>query len=175
MMFGFRLYWLGSVPTEVGGFGWARLWVPMDGLAVGGYGSEVLVIEAFVVGSNVGVDDGDVEVGDKVGLFEEVGVAGGFEAKELRGASGVKVAESVGGGGGEMVGLKSGLTWIMKVLCLEVGVGEGVEAMGLSRFVVEVVVVVVGYGFVLNCVLGCGGCGGYVVVAVGCWQQCRGC
>ena len=59
-----------------------------------------------------------------------------------------------------MVGLKSGLTWIMKVLCLEVGVGEGVEAMGLSRFVVEVVV---GYGFVLNCVLGCGGCGG------GCW------
>ena len=71
--------------------------------------------------------------------------------------------------------MKSGLTWIMKVLCLEVGVGEGVEAMGLSRFVVEVVVVVVGYGFVLNCVLGCGGCGGYVVVAVGCWQQCRGC
>ena len=63
----------------------------------------------------------------------------------------------------------------MKVLCLEVGVGEGVEAMGLSRFVVEVVVVVVGYGFVLNCVLGCGGCGGCVVVAVGCWQQCGGC
>ena len=97
VMFGFRLCWLSSVLTEVGGFGWARLWVSMDGLAVGGYGSEVLVIEAFVVGSNVGVDDGDVEVGDKVGLFEEVGVAGGFEAKELRGASGVKVAESVGG------------------------------------------------------------------------------
>ena len=29
----------------------------------------------------------------------------------------------------------------MKVLCLEVGVGEGVEAVGLSGFVVEVVVV----------------------------------
>ena len=100
MMFGFRLCWLSSVSTEVGGFGWARLWVPMDGLAVGGYGSEVLVIEAFVVGSNVGVDDGDVEVGAKVGLFEEAGVASGFEAEELRGASGVKVAESVGGGGG---------------------------------------------------------------------------
>ena len=27
-------------------------------------------------------------------------------------------------------------------------------------------------GFVLNCVLGCGGCGGCVVVAVGCLQQC---
>ena len=25
------------------------------------------------------------------------------------------------------------------------------------------------YGFVLNCILGCGGCGGCVVVAVGCW------
>ena len=49
MMFGFKLCWLGSVPTEVGGFGWARLWVSMDGLVVGGYGSVVLVIEAFVV------------------------------------------------------------------------------------------------------------------------------
>ena len=29
----------------------------------------------------------------------------------------------------------------MKVLCLEVGVGEGVEVVGLSGFVVEVVVV----------------------------------
>ena len=38
-----------------------------------------------------------------------------------------------------MVGLESGLTWIMKVLGLEVGVGEGVEVVGLSRFVVEVV------------------------------------
>ena len=36
----------------------------------------------------------------------------------------------------------TGLTWIMKVLGLEVGVGEGVEAVGLSGFVVEVVVVV---------------------------------
>ena len=63
-MCGFRLCWLGSVPTEVGGFGWARLWVPMDGSAVGGYGSVVLVIEAFVVGSNVGVNycDDEVEV-----------------------------------------------------------------------------------------------------------------
>ena len=43
-----------------------------------------------------------------------------------------------------MVGLESGLTRIMKVLGLEVGVGEGVEAVGLSRFVVEVVVVAVG-------------------------------
>ena len=61
-MCGFRLCWLGSVSTEVGRFGWARLWVPMDGLAVGGCGSVVLVVEAFVVGSNVGVDDGDDEV-----------------------------------------------------------------------------------------------------------------
>ena len=38
-------------------------WVRMDGSAVGGYGSVVLVVEAFVVGSNVGVDDGDDEVG----------------------------------------------------------------------------------------------------------------
>ena len=38
-----------------------------------------------------------------------------------------------------MVGLEFGLTWIMKVLGLEVGVGEGVEVVGLSRFVVEVV------------------------------------
>lgn len=37
-------------------------------------------------------------------------------------------------------GLESRLTWIMKVLGLEVG--EGVEAVGLSGFVVEVVVVV---------------------------------
>ena len=44
----------------------------------------------------------------------------------------------------KMVGLKSRLTWIMKVLGLEVGVGEGVEAVGLLGFVVEVVVVVVG-------------------------------
>ena len=42
----------------------------------------------------------------------------------------------------KMVGLKSRLTWIMKVLGLEMGVGEGVEAVGLLRFVVEVVVVV---------------------------------
>ena len=62
MMCGFRLCWLGSVLTEVGGFGWARLWVPMDGSVVGGYRSIVLVVEAFVVGSNVGVDDGDDEV-----------------------------------------------------------------------------------------------------------------
>ena len=42
----------------------------------------------------------------------------------------------------KMVGLKSRLTWIMKVLGLEVGVGEGMEAVGLLGFVVEVVVVV---------------------------------
>ena len=42
----------------------------------------------------------------------------------------------------KMVGLEFRLTWIMKVLGLEVGVGEGVEAVGLSGFVVEVVVVV---------------------------------
>ena len=97
MMFGFRLCWLGSVPMEVGGFGWARLWVPMDGLAVGGYGFEVLVVEAFVVRSNVGVDDSDDKVRAKVELFKEVGIAGGFKAEELRGASGVEVTESVGG------------------------------------------------------------------------------
>ena len=65
MMCGFRLCWLGLSPMEVGGFRWARLWVPMDGSAVGGYGSIVLVVEAFVVGSNVGVDDGN----DKVGVW----------------------------------------------------------------------------------------------------------
>nr|POF11893.1 hypothetical protein CFP56_44967 [Quercus suber] len=68
-----------------------------DGWVGSGYGFEVLVVEAFVVGSNVGVDDGDDEVGAKVRLFEEAGVTGGFKAKELRGASGVEVAESVGG------------------------------------------------------------------------------
>ena len=41
-----------------------------------------------------------------------------------------------------MVGLESRLTWSIKVLGLEVGVREGVEAVGLSRFMVEVVVVV---------------------------------
>ena len=41
-----------------------------------------------------------------------------------------------------MVGLEYGLTWIMKVLGLEVGVGEGVEAVVLLGFMVEVVVVV---------------------------------
>ena len=46
----------------MGGFGWARLWVPMDGSAVGGYGSVVLVVEIFVVRSNVGVEDDDDEV-----------------------------------------------------------------------------------------------------------------
>ena len=48
-MCGFKLCWLGLVSMEVGGFEWARLWVPMDGLVVGRYGSVVLVIEAFVV------------------------------------------------------------------------------------------------------------------------------
>ena len=62
MMCGFRLCWLGSVPMEVGGFGWARLSVPMDRSTMGGYGSVVLVVEAFVVGSNVNVDDGDDKV-----------------------------------------------------------------------------------------------------------------
>ena len=51
---------------EVGGLGWARLSVPMDGSMVGGYGSVVLVVETFVVGSNVGVDDGNDEVRDWV-------------------------------------------------------------------------------------------------------------
>ena len=41
-----------------------------------------------------------------------------------------------------MMGLEFKLTWIMKILGLEVGVGEGVETVGLSGFVVEVVVVV---------------------------------
>ena len=44
--------------------------------------------------------------------------------------------------------------WVMKVLGLEVGVGEGVEAVGLSGFVVEVVVV----GLPIWCwrAMGCG-------------------
>ena len=61
-----------------GWFGWAKLWVLMDGLAVGGYGSVVLVVEAFVVGSNVGVDDGDDEVGVWVDLdYEGFGFGSG--------------------------------------------------------------------------------------------------
>ena len=45
--------------------------------------------------------------------------------------------------------------WVMKVLGLEVGVGEGVEAVGLSGFVVKVVVVV---GLPIWCwwAMGCG-------------------
>ena len=34
--------------------------------------------------------------------------------------------------------------------------------------------VLVGYEFLLNCVLGCAGCGGFAVMAVGCWQLCGG-
>ena len=63
----------------------------------------------------------------------------------------------------KMVGLEFGLTWIMKVLGLEVGVGEGVEVVGLWLrwwWWWGFRLVLVGYGFVLNCVLGCGGCGG---------------
>ena len=130
MMFGFRLCWLGSDPMEVGGFGWARLWVLMDGSVVGEYRSKVLVIETFVIGSNVSVDDNDDEVGAKVELFEEARVVGGFEAEELKGSSGVEVAESVGEERED--------------------VGVGAERGGL----------------------GWRGCGGCVVVAVGCWQLC---
>ena len=56
-----------------------------------------------------------------------------------------------------MVGLEYGLTSFMKVLGLEVGVGEGVEAVGLSGFLVEVVVVVV-VGLPIWCwwAMGCG-------------------
>ena len=75
-------------------------------------------------------DDGDDEVEAKVGLFEEAEVASGFEVEELRGASGVEVAESVGEERED--------------------VGVGVEGGGL----------------------GWRGCGGCVVVAVGCWQLC---
>ena len=39
----------------------------------------------------------------------------------------------------KMVGLESGLTWIIKVLGLEVRVGEGMEAVGFLGFVVVVV------------------------------------
>ena len=88
----------------------------MDGSAVGGYGSVVLVVEAFVVGSNVSVDDGDDEVGVWVDSDDDDNDEDGD--------------------------LESGLTWIMKVLGLEVGVGEGVEVVGLSGFVVKEVVVV---------------------------------
>ena len=50
-----------------------------DGWVGGGWvWVQVLVVEAFVVGSNVGVDDDDDEVGAKVKLFEEARVAGGF-------------------------------------------------------------------------------------------------
>jgi len=41
-------------------------------------------------------DDDDDKVRAKVGLFEEARVTDGFEAEELRGASGVEVAKSVG-------------------------------------------------------------------------------
>ena len=69
-------------------------------------------------------------------------------------------------------------------LGLEVVVGEGVEAVGLSGFVccdsagfvwvgfwLEFVWVGIWAGFALSCVFGCGGCGGCVVVAVSCWQR----
>nr|POE78817.1 hypothetical protein CFP56_54164 [Quercus suber] len=57
----------------------------------------------------------------------------------------------------KMVGLEFGLTWIIKVLGLEVGVGEGVEAVGLSGFVVEVVAVaVVGLPIWFWWAMGCG-------------------
>ncbi|XP_030974755.1 uncharacterized protein LOC115994673 [Quercus lobata] len=75
-------------------------------------------------------DDVNDEVEAKVRLFEEAGVAGGFETEELRGASGVEVAESVGEERED--------------------VGVGAEGGGL----------------------GWRGCGGCVVVAVGCWQLC---
>ena len=77
-----------------------------------------------------GFNDDDDKVGAKVELFEEARVAGGFEAKELRGSSGVEVAESVGEERED--------------------VGVGAERGGL----------------------GWRGCGGCVVVAVGCWQLC---
>ena len=88
----------------------------MDGSTMGGYGSVVLVIEAFVVGNNVSVDDANDEV--------EVWVDGDDDDNNEDGGFGVW------------------LTWIMKVLGLEVGVDEGVEAVGLSGFMLEVVVVV---------------------------------
>ena len=76
---------------------------------------------------------------------------------------------------------ESGLTAMtmmaMKMVGLEVGVGEGVEAMGLSGFMVEVVVVV---GLSIWCWWAMGlfwivfwvvdEDGGYVVMAVGCCQ-----
>ena len=72
-----------------------------DGWVGGGWvWFEVLVVEAFVVGSNVGVDDSDDKVRAKVELFKQVGIYGGFKAEELRGASGVEVTESVGEDGG---------------------------------------------------------------------------
>ena len=46
--------------------------------------------------------------------------------------------------------------YVMKVLGLEVGVGEGVEAVGLSGFVVEVVVVAVGLPIWCWWAMGCG-------------------
>ena len=92
--------------------------------------------------------------------------------------SGVEVAESVGEDGGfgvwvdldyEGFGLGSGCGWGCEGsrfvgVCSWGGGGGGASDL-----------VLVGYGFVLNCVLGSGGCGGCVVVAVGCWQQCGGC
>ena len=80
-------------------------------------------------------------------------------------------------------------------LGLEVGVGEGVEAVGLSGFVccgsvgpLDLFGLGFGWGlaagfvwvgiwlrFALSCVFGCRGCGGCVVVAVGCWQRAVGC
>ena len=54
-----------------------------------------------------------------------------------------------------------GDVWVQMVL-----VGFGSDGGGWVQM---------GYGFVLNCVLGCGGCGGCVVVAIGCWQLYGGC
>ena len=63
--------------------------------------------------------------------------------------------------------------WVMKVLGLEVAVDEGVEAVGLSGFVVEVVVVV---GLPIWCwwSMGCGSrfWVGSIVGRVWLWQRC---
>ena len=98
--------------------GWVGQWVGLDG-------------DVWVQIVLARFDDGNDEVKAKVKLFEEARIAGGgFEAKELRGASGVEVAKSVGEERED--------------------VGVGAEGGGL----------------------GWRGCGGCVVVAVGCWQLC---
>ena len=64
------------------------------------------------------------------------------------------------------VGVWLGFVWVKKDLARILWVGVMVVCRGIWLDL---------FGCSLSCVFGCGGCGGCVVVAIGCWQQCGGC